>query len=108
MHCFTGTKEELKSFLDLGLYIGITGWICDPRRGNEVKSLLKYIPKDRMLIETDAPYLLPKNLKPKPKNNRNLPKYLNHILFTIAQEIDISDEELGTLTTNNFKLLFKI
>ena len=51
VHCFTGTKEELKSFLDLGLYIGITGWICDPRRGNEVKSLLKYIPKDRMLIE---------------------------------------------------------
>ena len=49
-----------------------------------------------------------KNLKPKPKNNRNLPKYLNHILFAIAQEIDISDEELGTLTTNNFKLLFKI
>tara|TARA_X000000368_G_scaffold263779_2_gene208852 strand:- start:2458 stop:3243 length:786 start_codon:yes stop_codon:yes gene_type:complete len=108
VHCFTGTKEELKSFLDLGLYIGITGWICDPRRGNEVKSLLKYIPKDRILIETDAPYLLPKDLNPKPKNNRNVPKYLNHILFAIAQEIDISDEELGAVTTNNFKLLFKI
>ena len=108
VHCFTGTKKELKSFLDLGLYIGITGWVCDPKRGSEVKSLLKYIPVDRMLIETDAPYLLPKDLKPKPKNNRNLPKYLNHILSVIAKEIDISEDELGTLTTNNFKDLFKV
>ena len=104
VHCFTGTKEELRNFLNLGLYIGITGWICDPKRGNEVKSLLKYIPTDRMLIETDAPYLLPKDLKPKPKNNRNEPKYLNHILSAIAKEIDISEDKLGNLTTNNFKL----
>ena len=108
VHCFTGTKEELKSFLDLGLYIGITGWICDPKRGNEVKSLLKYIPTDRMLIETDAPYLLPKDLKPKPKNNRNEPKHLNHILSAIAKELDISEDKLGNLTTNNFKVLFKV
>ena len=108
VHCFTGTKEELKSFLDLGLYIGITGWICDPKRGNEVKSLLKYIPADRMLIETDAPYLLPKDLTPKPKNNRNEPKYLNHILSAVAKELDISENKLGNLTTNNFKVLFKV
>ena len=108
VHCFTGNKEELKSFLDLGLYIGITGWICDPKRGNEVKSLLKYIPTDRMLIETDAPYLLPKDLKTKPKNNRNEPKHLNHILSVITKELDISEDKLGNLTTNNFKVLFKI
>ena len=97
-------QRGIKSFLDLGLYIGITGWICDPKRGNEVKSLLKYIPTDRMLIETDAPYLLPKDLKPKPKNNRNEPKYLNHILSAIAKELDISEDKLGNLTTNNFKV----
>ena len=61
-----------------------------------------------MLIETDAPYLLPKDLKTKVKNNRNEPKYLNHILSVIAKELDISEDKLGNLTTNNFKVLFKI
>ena len=61
-----------------------------------------------MLIETDAPYLLPKELKPKPKNTRNEPKHLNHILSAIAKELDISEDKLGNLTTNNFKVLFKV
>ncbi len=61
-----------------------------------------------MLIETDAPYLLPKDLVPKPKNNRNEPKYLNHILSAIAKELDISEDKLGNITTNNFKCLFKV
>tara|TARA_B100000131_G_scaffold201277_1_gene193404 strand:- start:184 stop:969 length:786 start_codon:yes stop_codon:yes gene_type:complete len=108
VHCFTGDEKELKSFLDLGLYIGITGWICDPKRGNEVKDLLKYVPIDRMLIETDAPYLLPKDLNIKPKNNRNEPKFLPHILSTIAEELNLSEDDLAQMTTNNFKFLFRV
>ncbi|VTM23391.1 Deoxyribonuclease TatD [Raoultella terrigena] len=52
--------------LERGLYIGITGWVCDERRGLELRNLLTEIPADRLLIETDAPYLLPRDLSPKP------------------------------------------
>ncbi|MDR1899863.1 MAG: TatD family hydrolase [Treponema sp.] len=62
VHCFTGTERELDRYLELGCYIGITGWICDERRGAHLLPLLKKIPPDRLLLETDAPYLMPRNL----------------------------------------------
>ena len=74
VHCFTGTKEELKAFLDLGLHIGITGWILIQKEERR-RGLLKHIPTDRLIVETDAPYLMPKNLAVKPNNRRNEPKY---------------------------------
>ncbi len=64
---------------DLGLFIGITGWVCDERRGLELRELLPAIPAERLLLETDAPYLLPRDLKPKPASRRNEPAYLPHI-----------------------------
>src|SRR6185369_2200008 len=63
-HCFTGTKEELHSYLDLGLYVGITGWICDERRGKHLLDLVREIPMEKLLLETDAPYLTPRDLRP--------------------------------------------
>ena len=69
-HCFTGDKNQLKDHLDLGLYIGITGWICDPRRNQALLESIKYIPMDRLLIETDAPYLMPKQLEKKLKTRK--------------------------------------
>ena len=108
VHCFTGSKYELKKFLDLGLFIGITGWICDPKRGANLKELIKYIPPDRLIIETDAPYLVPKNLKIKPKNNRNEPYYLPHILEEISLHIGRDKEKIALETTSNFKKLFRI
>lgn len=84
VHCFTGDTQALKSYLDRGFYIGITGWICDERRGQSLQEQVQYIPDDRLLIETDSPFLLPRDLTPKPKSRRNEPKYLPHILQTIA------------------------
>ncbi|SIS61804.1 TatD family hydrolase [Neptunomonas antarctica] len=108
IHCFTGDKAALFGYLDLGLYIGITGWICDERRGLSLKALIKEIPHDRLLLETDAPYLLPRDLPIKPKKGRNEPVYLHHIARTIAQLRGITIEELSTQTTNNTKRLFNV
>jgi len=107
-HCFTGTKEQMKDYLDLGLYIGITGWICDERRGQDLQEAIKYLPADRLLIETDAPYLLPRDLKPKPKSRRNEPMYLGHVLEAIARLRGEDSKELATSTIENTKRLFLI
>ncbi|OMH38734.1 TatD family hydrolase [Motiliproteus sp. MSK22-1] len=108
LHCFTGTKKELFACLDLDLHIGITGWICDERRGQHLLPLLKEIPLDRLMLETDAPYLLPRNLSPKPKSRRNEPAYLTHICQQVAQQIDISPELLAQKTTATAKTFFGI
>jgi TatD DNase family protein len=87
--------------LDLGAYIGLTGWICDAKRNVELRKSIKNIPLDRMMIETDCPYLIPKNLPDKPKKNINEPKYLPHIANEIAGLMDIEMEELKLATHNN-------
>lgn len=84
LHCFTGSRQELIDCLELDLHIGITGWICDERRGHHLKALLPLIPDNRLMLETDAPYLLPRDLNPKPKSRRNEPMYLPHIAKTVA------------------------
>jgi len=85
VHCFTGTREELYDYLDMDMYIGITGWICDERRGKHLLPLIKEIPADRLLLETDAPYLLPRSLRPKPTSRRNEPAWLLEVLNTVAR-----------------------
>ncbi len=84
LHCFTGSASDLKACLELDLHIGVTGWICDERRGGELLNLVKDIPANRLMLETDAPYLLPRSLKPKPKSRRNEPCYLPHVAATVA------------------------
>ena len=74
------TERELRDYLDLGLSIGITGWICDERRGQHLRELVREIPLDRLMVETDAPYLLPRDLRPKPAHRRNEPRFLPHIV----------------------------
>ncbi len=98
LHCFTGAEKELKACLDIDLHIGITGWICDERRGGHLKELVSLIPANRLMIETDSPYLLPRDLKPKPKSRRNEPKYLPHIAAAIAQA---RGESLASLLANS-------
>lgn len=107
-HCFTGSREELFNYLDLDLYIGVTGWICDERRGEELQKLVKEIPSDRLLLETDAPYLIPRDMRPKPKSRRNLPIYLPHIAHRVAQLCQIDIEALKNQTTLNAQTLFKL
>jgi TatD DNase family protein len=86
VHCFTGTREELFDYLDRDWYIGITGWLCDERRGAHLRELVKNIPASRLMIETDAPYLLPRTLKPLPKDRRNEPAFLAHIVQELARD----------------------
>lgn len=86
VHCFTGVEAELFDYLDRDFYIGITGWICDERRGTHLRELVRHIPADRLLLETDAPYLLPRNVKPMPSHRRNEPMYLAHICAQVARD----------------------
>lgn len=86
VHCFTDTHESLRDYLALDCHIGITGWICDERRGTHLRELVKEIPADRLMIETDAPYLLPRTVKPQPSHRRNEPMYLRHICYEIARD----------------------
>ncbi|HSS66889.1 MAG TPA: TatD family hydrolase [Gammaproteobacteria bacterium] len=108
IHCFTGTAEELDAYLDLDLHVGVTGWICDERRGLHLRELVKRIPLDRLMLETDAPYLLPRDLKPKPKSRRNEPMHLRHILKTVARCREMSAEELAGATTRTSRAFFGI
>ena len=86
VHCFTGTREELFDYLDQDWHIGITGWLCDERRGLHLRELVKHIPANRLMIETDAPYLLPRTVKPQPSHRRNEPMYLAHIVEELARD----------------------
>ena len=108
VHCFTGEKHELFDYLDLDMYVGITGWICDERRGSHLLEFVKNIPANRLLIETDAPYLLPRSLRPKPKSRRNEPCYLPEVLRVLAQAVNRPAEQLAAETTANARALFQL
>lgn len=105
-HCFTGGPNELGDYLDRGLYVGITGWLCDERRGGALREAARYLPLDRVMIETDAPYLLPRDLDPKPRSRRNEPMHLPHVLHALARLMDVTPEQLAETTTRNAEALF--
>jgi TatD DNase family protein len=100
-HCFTGNGAELDDCLAMGLSIGITGWICDERRGTHLRELVRHIPAERLMLETDAPYLLPRDLVPRPATRRNEPRWLPHINAVVARCRGESDEALAALTHAN-------
>ena len=108
VHCFTGTGEELAAYLDLDLHIGITGWICDERRGLHLRELVRRIPLERLMLETDSPYLLPRSLRPIPKDRRNEPAFLPHILSTVAESLEMPIEPLAESTARNSRAFFGI
>jgi len=110
IHCFTGTKKQAFSYLDLDLHIGITGWICDERRGSHLHEFVSDIPINRLLIETDAPYLIPR-VKPAPKlksKRRNEPCTLPLVLKTISEHHELSAEAIAAHTTDNAIRLFRL
>ena len=86
VHCFTGSREELFDCIDRDWHIGITGWLCDERRGQHLRDIVGNIPANRLMVETDAPYLLPRTLKPMPKDRRNEPAFLPHIVEELARD----------------------
>jgi TatD DNase family protein len=107
-HCFTGGVRELSDCLDLDLYIGVTGWLCDERRGSALREALRRIPLDRILLETDAPYLLPRDMTPKPRSRRNEPSFLPHILERVAAEMRLSTAAVAEAAAENTERLFRL
>ena len=107
-HCFTGSGEELARYLDLGLAIGVTGWICDERRGTHLIPLMPRIPRERLLLETDGPYLLPRTLRPKPASRRNEPAYLPEIASAVARARGETLASLALSSTTAAQALFQL
>lgn len=107
-HCFTGEGESLREYLALGLYIGITGWICDERRGKHLHDIVHIVPDDRLLIETDAPYLLPRTIRPKPKSRRNEPMYLPEVVKVVAEARGQTEDHVAKITTDNARRFFSL
>lgn len=108
VHCFTGTRAELHAYLDLDMYIGVTGWICDERRGLELQELVKDIPAERLMLETDAPYLMPRNIQPRPSGRRNEPAHLVWVLDMVARCTGRDPVDVAETTTHNAKVFFAI
>jgi TatD DNase family protein len=98
-HCFTGTRAEAEQYLALGLHIGITGWICDERRGRHLVEVVREIPAGRLMLETDGPYLLPRSLQPKPASRRNEPVYLREVCRAVAAARGEAEETIAASTT---------
>ena len=99
VHCFTGDRDDLHAYFDLDLHVGITGWICDERRGLHLRDLAGRVPADRLMLETDSPYLLPRDLRPRPRTRRNEPARLAHIAGAVADATGETVEALAARTT---------
>lgn len=108
VHCFTGTDAELDGYLDAGFYVGITGWICDERRGADLRRQVERIPDDRLLIETDSPYLLPRTIRPRPKSRRNVPSNLPWVAVEVARCRNQSREHVEETTHRNAERFFRL
>ncbi len=107
-HCFTGDERELDDYLDLGLAIGITGWICDERRGRHLHALVARIPATQLMIETDAPYLLPRTLRPRPASRRNEPAWLREVARVVAEARGEPLDTLAAATSATAERLFAL
>lgn len=104
VHCFTGTRQELEIFLEMGFCIGITGWICDDRRGTALREAVRMIPLDRIMIETDAPYLIPKNVKG--LGSVNVPQNIRYVAAELAKHMQVDESELKEYALENTRRFF--
>ena len=105
-HCFTEGPAARDDYLERGLFLGITGWVCDERRGHALREAVPGIPEGRLMIETDAPYLLPRDLDLRPRTRRNEPAHLPHVLAAVARLRDEDPMALASATTANAERLF--
>lgn len=108
IHCFTGNQQALFRYLDLDLHIGVTGWICDERRGQPLQQIVSNIPLNRLMLETDAPYLLPRTMAPKPKSRRNEPAFLPWVLDEIGKHRTEAPEQIAIATSETARRFFRI
>lgn len=105
-HCFTGGPAELEAYLELDCYIGITGWVCDERRGQALQQAVPLIPANRLVLETDAPFLKPRTIRPRPKTRHNQPAWLTWTAAQVAALRREAEAELAWQTTTNVQRLF--
>ncbi|WP_106478509.1 TatD family hydrolase [Phytohalomonas tamaricis] len=108
VHCFTGERKTLYGYLDLDLHIGQTGWLCDERRGHHLREFIKDIPLNRLMVETDCPYLLPRNLPAKLKGRRHEPALLPWIVREIAACRHDDEENVARETTRTAQRFFNL
>lgn len=106
-HCFTGGPGQAESYLELGLYIGITGWVLDERRNHELLKAIPLIPLGRVLLETDSPYLLPRHRDVRPhRKRRNEPEFLPYVARALADKMRVDPEDLAAAARDNTRKLF--
>ena len=105
-HCFTGNAEQVQHYLALGLYIGITGWVCDDKRGQDLRDAVANIPLNKLILETDAPYLFPKTLRPRKRNNE--PAFLPHIANQLGEYLKLETDKLRNCSYANACELFSL
>lgn len=108
VHCFTGDQALLDAYIAQDCYIGITGWVCDERRGKELASIVPRIPESKLLIETDSPYLMPRTIRPRPKTRRNEPMNLKYVRQKVAEVRAQSESHVDEITTANAKRFFRL
>ncbi|MFW6094228.1 MAG: TatD family hydrolase [Pseudomonadota bacterium] len=108
VHCFTGSRDDLTRFLDLGCYIGITGWVCDRRRGGPLRELVPHVPLDRLMVETDAPFLRPHNAPADAHGRRNEPALLPWVIDQLAELYGMPSAELAATTAANARAFFRL
>jgi len=106
VHCFTGSIYEAKRYLDMGLHIGITGWICDERRGKHLREVVRQISLDRLMLETDAPFLTPRTMPTRPRDGRNEPAFLPYVLQSVAKAVGKPEEEVAEATIQTARTFF--
>lgn len=105
VHCFTEGPREAEDYLDLGCHLGVTGWVCDERRGDALRAAVPRIPRERLMLETDAPYLLPRTIEPRPATRRNEPMHMTWVGRAVAELRGESIEEVAReawITTSAF------
>lgn len=106
VHCFAGDKITLDKYLSMGFSIGITGWICDDRRGKELREAVRIIPLDRILVETDAPYLTPKNVSG--LDRTNVPQNIQYVVRDLAKYMKVAEDVLIENAKRNTERIFQI
>jgi TatD DNase family protein len=108
VHCFTGTLAQALAYLDLDLHLGVTGWICDERRGTHLLEVVRQVPLERLMLETDAPYLLPRSIRPLPAGRRNEPAYLPWVVDAVARAQGRSAEQVAAATAATAASFFNL
>jgi TatD DNase family protein len=106
VHCFTGQRAALDRYLEMDLHVGFTGWLCDERRGVHLRELVRHVPRGRIMVETDAPYILPRDMSPKPKSGRNEPAFVAHVARAVAAHRGEAPSDLAEHTTRTARALF--